>query len=406
MSFYKYLNLFNSEPEETLDDFMSSMAEGKFLNLKKEEILSRLVKITAIPNALKVTFDRSAVKVKTIEDLFDSATVERLDPITGSTVPHVHRKTVVVSNTYHDYHFAIGAFLEKAKREKVIDPYRELVTAYRTSLTKETLFHYCYFYDIVSKVPLEILETIPEILCNYMLILNTFLAAGKVREAALVKETILYLVTSSKVMRTHKDKMGNNALYYCSSLDVAARYLTVEPEALDNVNKFGINTLLSSFASRDLKLLYINVHPGLIWATIKVENEGANAPLDSPFGGAKEYLFFSITDSFILKFIVDMVLKNDPEFFLNTENGGCSIWNTSKCFDVLLYLNSQVKPETMAPFVRDHKECYQVLFSNKIKLLSTGGSKMELVSFENFRDNEAFIQLEKLFEEYRTTELY
>lgn len=402
MSFYKYLNLFNSEPEETLDDFMSFMAKGKFLNLKKEEILSRLIKITTIPKAPKVIFDRSAIKVKTVGDLFDSSTVESLDPITGNSISQVHYKTVLLNNTYHDYQFAIGAFFEKAKRDKVIDPYRELVTVYKTSLDKETVFHYCYFYDIVSKVPLEILETIPEILCNYMIILNTFIFTGKVREASLITETILYLITSSKVMRTYRDKMGNNALYYCPSLDIAARYLTLEPEALDNVNKFGINILLSSFATRDLKLLYINIHPSLIWATIKIENSS----LDSPFGGAKEHLFFSVTDSFILKFIVDMVLKNDPEFFLNIENGKNTIWNTSKCFDVLLYITSQIKPESLTHFVRDHKECYQVLFSNKIKLFSTGSSKMEFVTFENFQTNEAFIQLEKIFEECRTTELY
>ncbi len=428
MSLYNYM--FSSPRGYTLAEYTAKLASGDLLRepskgkSPKEDSPGKVILETLaalFPRVVVTTphFDRASVRVKTIEDLFFSSVFPRKDSITGLEVPFVYRQKVNSGNTYHDYKAAIDTFLAAAKKQKIVEPYRELI-AYETALEKETIFHYCYFYDIVSKVPLAVLESKPEIIHYYMLMFHSFLQQGNAREASLIKETILYLLTSSQVFREAKDKLGNTALYYCSDLEVFCRYLLLSPDLVEERNKCGVNVLLSSFVTRDIRLLILNFAPQIVFQTVKTDNS---------LNAGTEYLFYSLTDSFILRFIVDMVLGDtapgakpasplplcDGGLLLNTETKN-TIFNTSKCFDTLVYLTKRVKPEVLANLVRNHKECYEVLFSNKIKVIGlrqddySGSSElfptMEYITFEGHRKDPNFLALEEIFNKYLTNELW
>jgi hypothetical protein len=275
MSFYNYLS-FSGKPVVSLPEYKKKLASGEFLRgATGESILTGLIEAigdTKVPSPIH--FDRTSVRVKTIEDLFFSSTIMKHDPITGTEYPFVYRQKILHTNSYHDYSFAIDTFLAAAKKHKLVNPYSDLIEGYQTSVSKETIFHYCYYYDLVSKVPLEILERYPGIIHQWMVLLHSFTVSGRNREAELIKESILYLVTSSKVFREAKDEAGNNALYYCSDLEIAARYMLASGvEAVDNVNKCGINLLLSSYTTRDIRLLAINCYPSLIYTSISLHDD-------------------------------------------------------------------------------------------------------------------------------------
>lgn len=422
MSLYNYMF---SMPPVTLAEYMAKLTSGDLLREGKSSgkvIAETLSGLFPRSTAATPHFDRASVRAKTIEDLFYSSNFPRKDSITGIETTFIYRQKVNSGNTYHDYKATIDLFLATAKKQKIVDPYRELI-AYKTAIDNETIFHYCYFYDIISKVPLEILETEPSIIHYYMLMFHSFVTAGNSREAALIKETILYLLASSKVFREARDKLGNTALYYCPDLEVFCRYILLSPELVEERNKCGVGVLLSSFVTRDIRLLILNFAPHVIFQTVKT---------DYSLNAGTEYLFYSLADSFVLRFIIDMILGDtapgakpwggqgtqgtalhDGGLLFNTETRN-TIFNTSKCFDALLYLTKRVKPEILANYIRNHKECYEVLFSNKIKVIGlhqdddgdTLRPVMEYITLEGHRKDPNFLALEKLFNEYITNDLY
>lgn len=412
MSFYNYLS-FSGKPTVSLPEYKKKLASGEFLKAgsgsSSKTILSGLLEaIKNDPNGSKspapVHFDRTSVRVKTVEDLFFSTTINRHDPITGTEYPFVYRQKILPTNSYHDYSYAIDTFLAAAKKHKLVNPYSDLVEGYQTSISNETIFHYCYYYDLVSKVPIEILERYPTIIHQWMIMLYHFNAAGRTREAELIKESILYLVTTSRVFREEKDSAGNNALYYCSDLEIAAKYMEIYPEAVDNVNECGINLLLSSYTTRDIRLLLINCFPVLIYTSVPLEGNGG---LDVQ---NKEYLWYGINDSFIVRFIIDMFNID----LLMATNGNSTIFNTSKCFDALLYLVNKVPQQDMVRYVRDHPKCYEVLFAPKIKVIGLYREadsvsltpKMEYIRMDGHHHDPNWQTLKDKFRDYNENEVY
>lgn len=412
MSFYNYLS-FSGKPVVLLPEYKRKLASGEILRsstTSKDVVTGLLTAIDASNrgsgSAVKpIHFDRSSVRVKTIEDLFYSTTLNKRDPVTGIEFPFVYRQKILTTNSYHDYRYAIETFLSSAKKLKLVNPYSDLVEGYQTSISKETIFHYCFYYDLVSKVPLAILERYPEIVHYWMVMLHHFTAAGRTREAELAKESILYLVTSSKVFREAKDNAGNLALYYCSDLEIAAKYIDLYPESIDNINKCGVNILLSSYTTRDIRLLVINCSPSIVYQSVNDTTEDVSLDVKN-----KEYLWYSINDPFIIRFIIDMF----PMDLLLATNGKSTIFNTSKCFNSLLYLVNKIPKETLVEYIRNNPKCYEVLFSIKIKVIrlyrESNGSgleaKMEYIRLDGHQNDQSYLDLKAKFDDIINDDIY